>query len=452
MYVSSRPAEPVLLSQRRRPHRPANWAGNVEFRAARVRRPRTVAGLAAVVAGSTRVRALGTGHSFNRIADTTGDLISTAALPPVADIDTAARTVTAAAGVKYGDLGQRLNAAGWALPNLASLPHISVAGACATATHGSGDRNRNLAAAVRAVDLVTADGGLLTLDRDADPARFPGAVVALGALGVVTTLTLDLVPAFAVRQYVYDDLPAGELTGHFDEIMGAAYSVSVFTSWRDGRHRQVWLKHRDGDPDGFPAGRPWHGARPADGPRHPVPGMHVDTTTRQEGVPGPWHERLPHFRLGFTPSAGAELQTEYLLPRQAAVPAIEALTGLGTLIAPMLQTSEIRTVAADEAWLSMAHRQDSVAFHFTWIPDPGAVRPVVTAIEAELVPLGARPHWGKVSGMAPQAVRARYPRWDDFRALARSLDPAGKFRNDFMDSYLPSEDLYFPSEDLPAGG
>ena len=406
----------------------------------RVRRPRTVAGLQAMVAGGTRVRALGTGHSFSRIADTDGELISTAGLPPTADIDAAAGTVTVASGVKYGDLAQRLNAAGWALANMASLPHISVAGACATATHGSGDHNRNLAAAVRAVDLVTADGSLLTLDRDAGPARFPGAVVALGALGVATTLTLDLVPAFPVRQYVYDDLPGGELTGHFDEIMGAAYSVSVFTWWRGGGHFQVWLKHADGDQERFPPGRPWHGARPADGPRHPVPGMPVTTTTRQEGAPGPWHERLPHFRLGFTPSAGAELQSEYLLPRQAAIPAIEALTGLGALMAPVLRTSEIRTVAADEAWLSMAYHQDSVAFHFTWILDPGAVRPVVAAVERELVPLGARPHWGKVSGMPPQAVRARYPRWDDFGALARSLDPGGKFRNEFFDQYFEPGD------------
>jgi xylitol oxidase len=393
-----------------------------------------------VVAGSTHARALGTGHSFNRIADTTGDLISTASLPPVADIDSAAATVTAGAGVRYGDLARRLNAAGWALPNLGSLPHISVAGACATATHGSGDRNRNLPAAVRAVELVTADGGLLTLDAGADADRFPGAVVALGALGVVTTLALDLVPAFDVRQYVYDDLPADQLTSHFDEIMGAAYSVSVFTGWQGARHSQVWLKHRDGDPDAFPAGRPWHGARPADGPRHPVPGMSPATTTVQGGIPGPWHERLPHFRLGFTPSSGTELQTEYLLPRRAAVPAIEAVTGLGELLAPVLQISEIRTVAADEAWLSTAYRQDSVAIHFTWVLDPGAVRPVVAAVEKELVPLGARPHWGKVSGMAPRAVRARYPRWDDFRALARALDPAGKFRNDFIDAHFPAAD------------
>jgi xylitol oxidase len=403
-----------------------------------VRTPRTVAGLQATVAGSTRARALGTGHSFSRIADTPGELISAAGLPPVVSIDTAAATVTVGAGVKYGDLARQLDAAGWALPNLGSLPHISVAGACATATHGSGDRNRSLPAAVRALDLVTADGSLLTLDRDADPGRFPGAVVGLGALGIVTTLTLDLVPAFQVRQYVYEDLPAGQLTRHFNEILGAAHSVSVFTDWQDGRHRQVWVKHRDGEPERFPAGRPWHGARPAAGPRHPVPGMPASQATQQGGTPGPWHERLPHFRLGFTPSSGAELQSEYLLPRQSAVPAAEALACLGGLFARVLQVAEIRTVAADGAWLSMAYRQDSVAFHFTWVPDPGAVQPVIAAIEEELMPLGARPHWGKVFGMPPAAVRARYPRSDDFQALARSLDPAGKFRNDFMDTYFPA--------------
>ena len=412
----------------------------MQFRAAEVRRPHAVAELRSIVAGSTRVRALGTGHSFSRIADTDGVLIATAELPAVCDIDSTAASVTVAAGVTYGDLAQRLNAAGWALRNLGSLPHISVGGACAAATHGSGSDNGNLASAVRALELVTADGGLVTLDTRADGDRFRGTVVGLGALGIVTTLTLDLVPAYQVRQYVYEDLPASELTGHFDEIMGAAYSVSVFTDWRGGHHNQVWLKHRDGDQRRFRAGRPWHGAHPADGPRHPVPGMPADSATQQQGIPGPWHERLPHFRSAFTPSSGTELQSEYLLPRHAAVPAVTALAGLGDLFAPVLQIAEIRTVAADECWMSTCYRQDSVAFHFTWALDPGAVRPVVAAIEERLVPLGARPHWGKVCGMAPRAVRARYPRWDDFRALADSLDPAGKFRNDFMDRYFPRAD------------
>lgn len=428
------------MTQGRRPSGAANWAGNVEFRAATVRSPSTLAELRSIVAESTRARALGTRHSFSRIADTDGVLIAAAGLPVVCDIDSAAAAVTVGAGVTYGDLAQRLNAAGWALPNTGSLPHISVGGACATGTHGSGSGNGAQASTVRALELVTADGSLVTLDAGADGDRFRGAVVGLGALGVVTALTLGLVPAYQVRQYVYEDLPTSELTGHFDEIMDAAYSVSVFTDWQGGHHNQVWLKHRDGDQTRFRAGRPWHGARPADGPRHPVPGMPTDSATQQQGIPGPWHERLPHFRLAFTPSSGAELQSEYLLPRQAAAPALTALAGLGDLFAPVLQIAEIRTVAADECWMSMCYRQDTVAFHFTWALDPEAVRPVVAALEERLVPLGARPHWGKVFGMAPPAVRACYPRWDDFRALAGSLDPAGKFRNDFMDRYFPRED------------
>src|SRR5260370_33060160 len=295
-----------------RPGRPATWAGNVEFRAVAVRRPGTVAELQADVAQSTRVRALGTGHSFSRIADTEGVLVSAAGLPTIADIDPATATVSVGAGVKYGDLAQRLQAAGWALPNLGSLPPIPVAGACARGPHGSGDRNGNLATAVRALDLVTADGGLLTLRRDADRDRFPGVVVGLGAFGVVTTLTLDLVPDFEVSQYVYENLPAGQLTGHFDEIFSAAYSVSVFTSWQGTDHNQAWLKHRAGDPGAPAPRRPWHAARPADGPPHPVPGMPATQATQQGGVPGPWHERLPHFRLPFPPTPGAGLQSEYL--------------------------------------------------------------------------------------------------------------------------------------------
>jgi len=411
----------------------------VEFRAVAVRRPATVAELQAEVAQSTRVRALGTGHSFSRIADTEGVLVSAAALPTIADIDPATASVTVGAGVKYGDLAQRLHAAGWALPNLASLPHISVAGSCATGTHGSGDRNGNLATAVRALDLVTADGSLLTLHRDADRDRFPGVVVGLGAFGVVTTLTLDLVPDFEVSQYVYEDLPAGQLTAHFDEIFAAAYSVSVFTSWQGTHHNQVWLKHRAGDPFAPIPGRPWHGARPADGPRHPVPGMAATQATQQGGVPGPWHERLPHFRLGFTPSNGVELQSEYLLPRDAAAAAFTAMAGLGDLLAPVLQISEIRTVAGDGAWMSPCYDRDTVAIHFTWILDPDAVRPVVAAIEAQLTPLGARPHWGKVFSTPPATVRALYPRWAGFRALAGSLDPGRKFRNEFTDTYFPRD-------------
>jgi alditol oxidase len=416
-----------------------NWAGNVTFGAERFHRPASLPELQRLVARSTRVRALGTGHSFNRLADTPGDLVCVAGLPRVIEIDTAGSAVTLSAGLTYSEAAVALQEAGRALPNLASLPHISVAGACATGTHGSGDGNGSLATAVSAVEMVTADGGLVTVSREADPGRFPGIVVALGALGIVTRLTLDTVPAFDIRQYVYDDLPAGQVMEHFDEIVSSAYSVSLFTGWRGPRIRQAWLKRRADAPDSGPPGPRWMGGRLADGPRHPVPGMSPAACTEQLGVPGPWHERLPHFRLEFTPSAGDELQSEYLLPRAHAADALAALQPVAGRLAPVVRTSEIRTIAADDLWLSPAYQRDSVAFHFTWIRDWTAVAPAVALVEERLAPLRARPHWGKLFGTSPEAVRGLYPRLDDFRRLMHRHDPAGKFRNDLLDRYFPPD-------------
>jgi alditol oxidase len=414
-----------------------NWAGNVTFAARRLHRPASVPQLQRLVARSARVRALGTGHSFNRLADTPGDLVSVAGLPRRVEVDTAGPAVTVSAGLTYAEVATALQEAGRALPNLASLPHISVAGACATGTHGSGDGNGVLAVAVAAVEMVTADGGLVTVSREADPGGFPGTVVALGALGIVTRLTLDTVPAFDIRQYVYEDLPTGQVTGHFDEIMASGYSVSLFTDWRGPRIRQAWLKRRADGPGAAAPGPRWMGGRRADGPRHPVPGLPAAACTEQLGVPGRWHERLPHFRPEFTPSAGDELQSEYLLPRARATEALAALLPVAGRLAPVVRTSEIRTIAADDLWLSPAYQRDSVGFHFTWIKDWAAVAPAVALVEERLAPLRARPHWGKLFGTSPEVLAGLYPRLDDFRRLMRRHDPAGKFRNDLLDRYFP---------------
>jgi xylitol oxidase len=414
-----------------------NWAGNVAFGASRFDRPSSVSELQHLVARGRQVRALGTGHSFNTLADTPGDLVSLAGLPRVIEVDTANAAVTVGAGLAYGELAVKLNAAGRALHNLGSLPHISVAGACATGTHGSGNRNGSLATAVSAVEMVTAEGDLVTVSRDGDPGRFPGAVVSLGALGIVTRMTLDTLPTFDVRQYVYDDLPLEQVTEHFDEITGSAYSVSLFTDWRSPRIRQAWLKRRADATDSWAPEPRWMGGRLADGPRNPVPGQDPAHCTEQLGVPGPWHERLPHFRLEFTPSSGDELQSEYLLPRGRAIEALQALRPIAGLMAPVLRICEIRTIAADEAWLSPSYQRDTVAFHFTWIEDPAAVGPVLGEIEECLAPMHARPHWGKLFRTGPEAMPGLYPRLDDFRQLMGCYDPGGKFRNDLLDRYFP---------------
>ncbi|MFC3234109.1 FAD-binding protein [Streptomyces nitrosporeus] len=412
-----------------------NWARNITFAARRLHTPASVAELRTVVAAGTALRALGTGHSFNTVADTHGDLVSVAGLPRRIEVDRAAATATVSGGLRFGELTGELHRSGFALHNLGSLPHISVAGACATGTHGSGVTNRSLAGAVRALEFVTADGGLATLERG--DAGFQGAVVSLGALGVVTSVTLDLVPAFEIRQWVYEGLPQERLLADFDGVMSQAYSVSLFTSWRDGPLDQVWLKQRTEGTDTATAPRTWYGATLAGGPRHPVPGMPARHCTEQEGVSGPWHTRLPHFRLEFTPSNGEELQSEYFVARTDAVAAYEALDRIRDRIAPLLQISEIRTVASDDLWLSPAQGRDSVAFHFTWVPDTEAVTPVVTAIEEALAPFGARPHWGKVFTTPPAALRGLYPHYADFERLMARTDPAGTFRNAFLEQHFP---------------
>jgi alditol oxidase len=404
-----------------------NWAGNIAFSAARTHRPSTVGQLRELVAAGAQVRALGSGHSFSSIADTTGDLISLDGLPRTVRIE--AGRVTVDAAIRYSELATHLDQAGYALHNLASLPHISVAGACATATHGSGDRNGCLSTAVSAMELVTADGELVTVRRS--DGEFGGMVVALGALGIVTSMTLDTEPAFTVRQWVYQDLPRRQLDAHFAEIFASACSVSVFTDWRPPYDARIWLKQRAGAGDGPPPPR-WLDARLADVPLHPVPGMPAGYTTQQLGVPGPWHERLPHFRPEYTPSNGDELQSEYLVPRDRAVEALAALNPVADRIASVLRIAEIRTVAADELWLSMAYQRDSAAFHFTWRNDMAAVIPVLAAIEERLAPFDARPHWGKVFVMEPSALRALYPRLPDFENLLARYDPAGTFRSDFI--------------------
>ncbi|MFD3497155.1 D-arabinono-1,4-lactone oxidase [Streptomyces sp. NPDC058678] len=406
-----------------------NWAGNITFLAKELHRPHSLIALGALVAGSANVRVLGSGHSFNEIAEPGpgGVLLSLAALPTEVDVDSAARTVRVGGGVRYAELARHVHAHGMALPNMASLPHISVAGSVATGTHGSGVGNGPLASAVREVEIVTADGSTVVIGRGDE--RFGGAVTSLGALGVVTALTLDLEPSFEVEQHVFTELPLDGLD--FETVAATAYSVSLFTDWREPGFRQVWLKRRTDQPlPDFP----W--AAPATEKMHPVPGMPAVNCTEQFGVAGPWHERLPHFRAEFTPSSGSELQSEYLLPRRYARDALYAIDSIRHAVAGVLQTCEVRTVAADEQWLSPAYGRDTVALHFTWIEDTAAVLPVVRRLEAALDTFDARPHWGKVFTAPAAALRGRYPRLGDFRELARTLDPEAKFANAFVRDVL----------------
>ncbi len=407
-----------------------NWAGNLEYSSAEVHRPTSVAELQELVASATRVKALGSRHSFNTVADTDGIHILLDALPQSLVVDAAKGTVKVSGGISYGALGRALEEQGFAIHNLASLPHISVAGAIQTGTHGSGVTNPSLAAAVVGIDLVRASGELVTLTADDD--EFLASVVGVGALGIVTGLELAVRPSFEVRQRVLTGLSWESALTNFQGIASSAYSVSFFTDYTGDTIPQVWLKALDTEApltDLF-------GATAATTAMHPLPDMSAENCTEQLDVAGKWLDRLPHFRHEFTPSNGEELQSEFLLPLDQAPAALQAVRGLSEKLAPLLFISEIRTIAADEFWLSPFYKQQSVALHFTWKPLQPEVEAVLPELEEALRPFGARPHWGKLFTPGQYDFAALYPKFEDFRALVQANDPSGKFRNSLLDSVL----------------
>jgi len=408
-----------------------NWAGNVRFSAKELSRPNTFGELQQLVRENAAVHAVGGRHSFSSIADTAGTLVSLEHFNQV-KVNRGNGTVDVGAGVKYSDLCPALERQGFAVENLASLPHICVVGACSTATHGSG--TRNLAGPVIAIELVNGRGELVKLTEEDD--TFRGVVVGLGDLGIVTQVTLRVLPSFTVRQWVWENMPLSQFVGHFDETLTSGYSVSGFTTWRDDRVSEIWVKRRGADGDWNP-GPEWFGASPAPRDRHPIVSMDPTPCTAQMGIPGPAWERLPHFRPDHPPSSeGRERHSEYFVEKRYAVAAIRALYDVGSRIAKALQISEIRTVLRDELWMSTAYERDCVCLHFTWTDNDDDVAAAIPIVEAAIERFAPRPHWGKMHGRSPQQIAAQYPRIGDFRDLCRRHDPDGKFRNAYLDRYI----------------
>jgi xylitol oxidase len=416
--------------------RETNWAGTHTYRAGRLHRPSTIEELQELVARSRRLRVLGSRHAFSDIADS-DELVSLEGLPRDVEVDRHAGTVSFAASMRYGELADALHPLRLGLHNLASLPHITVAGAVATATHGSGDRSGNLATAVAGLELVTASGELLAVRR-CDP-DFDGVVVGLGALGAVTRITLDVEPAYTVRQQVFEGLEWDVLYDRFDEVTACGDSVSLFTHLGE-RAGNLWVKTRvTGGEEELPDER--FGARAATVELHPIAGLDPVICTAQLGVAGRWSDRLPHFRMGFTPSSGEEIQSEYHVPRGHALAALDALRRLEPIVAPHLLVSEVRTAAADALWLSPQHRRDTVSLHFTFKREPEAVARVLVDVEAALDPFDYRPHWGKVFLAGAETLAPRYERAADFADLVARLDPERTFANAWLERSLLGRDI-----------
>ncbi len=430
---------PFIACQPERQAPLKNWAGNLQYSTANVHYPKTVEEVQKAVAQCNKVRTLGSRHSFNAIADSTENQISTQGLNKMVSVNKSSNSVTVEGGMKYGELAPLLQSNGFALHNLASLPHISIAGACATATHGSGVKNGNLSSAVSAIEFVDAKGDVQVLSREKDGERFLGAVVGLGALGVVTKVTLDVEPTYMMKQVVYRNLPMQELEKNFYAIMSGGYSVSLFTDWKNKNVNEVWIKTRvePGAPTGSLSPE-LYGAKLATQNMHPVEDQSAENCTDQMGVPGLWYERLPHFKMGFTPSTGKELQAEYFVPIENGYAAMMALEKLHEQMTPHLFISEIRSIQADNLWMSPCYKKDCITLHTTFKQETETVMQLLPQIEEQLAPFNARPHWAKLFTMAPSVLQSRTEKLKDFKDLVNQYDPNGKFRNAFLEKNLYS--------------
>jgi len=414
-----------------------NWAGNLTYGTNNIHFPKTVEEVSSIVKKSKSLRALGSQHSFNTIADSSNQLLSLREMTDLIEVDEESNSLTVSAGVRYGDICETVDNKGYALHNLASLPHISIAGACATSTHGSGVNNGSLAAQVKAIELVKADGDIVQISKANNPGLFNAVTIGLGSIGVVTKVTLDLLPSFTMQQHIYRNLPLAELKNNFMEIMSSGYSVSLFTDWQNGNVNQIWIKSRTDNPNPINT-ETYFGATLADRDMHPIDALSAESCTEQMGVEGKWYARLPHFKMGFTPSSGDELQAEYFVPIEHGYEAMMAVESLKEDIFPHLFISEIRTIAADDFIMSPFYKKDSVAIHFTWKPHWDEVHRLMPMVESVLAPYNVRPHWGKLFTIKPLILQSRIRRLDEFKSIREEFDPSDKFVNQFVKHNLYS--------------
>jgi alditol oxidase len=405
-----------------------NWGGNLSFKQPEVLAPTSLDELAKLVR-SNRVRPAGTLHSFSDVVAGEGVLVSAAGLPIEPEILADGSTVRVGAASRFGDIALFLEANGLALQNMGSLPHISLAGASATGTHGSGDGNPILSTSLRAFSFVNYEGELKTLRRG-DP-LFETCRLGMGAYGIWVSAELETQPSYQMRQDIYRGVPWQFFVEDPARLTGAGYSVSLFGKWGGQQIDKVWVKSRidqSTPPDNF-AGIGAETKSLAE-----LAAGVGDNLTEQGGKPGPWLHRLPHFRLDATPSAGDEIQTEYFVLRDQIAGAIAALHSLANEINPVLIISEIRTIASDDAWLSPMRRGDSIALHFTWQNDVPAVTTAVAKVEAVLAEFDPIPHWGKLHGFSGEQLERVHPKLAAARAEFDQLDPMGKFSSPNLQS------------------
>jgi FAD-linked oxidoreductase len=420
-----------------------NWAGNQRAAARRVVRPTGAADIAELVgaaraAGDT-VRAVGAGHSFTGAAATDGIRLELPTDGGPVSIDGAARQVTVPAGMPLHRLNALLAAAGLAMPNLGDIDRQTVAGAISTGTHGTGGRLGGLATFVSGLELVTGTGETVRCSADSDPDLFDAARVSVGALGVLTEVTLSCVDAFTLRA---DErpLPLAEVLSTLDELVAANDHFEFYWFPYTGR-ALVKRNNRVTDGSARPLPR-WRGFLDDELLSNSVFGAVCRLARRAprlvptiNGVSaralGARTYTAPSHEVFCTPRRVRFVEMEYAVPR-AALPA--AFAGLRRAVercgTPVVFPVEVRVAAADGVWLSTSYGRDSayVAVHqYAGMP----YEPYFREVEAVMRDLDGRPHWGKLHTRNAASLDAAYPRFGDFLAVRDRLDPDRVFVNDY---------------------
>jgi len=410
-----------------------NWAGNLTFSAKEYIEIDSISKLQSIVSKASGVKVLATGHSFNDIADTNQTQISIKNLSNKIEIDSIKKVVLVPAGMQYADVCRYLETKGWALFNTASLGEITVAGAMLTGTHGSGSNNPVLSDCVEGIEMVLESGEIFNISRE-DSDEFFGFVISLGALGVFTKLKLKIVESFSIKQFVYENIGIQSISENFDDVFDKSYSVSYFSNWKKNSTGQIWMKFLDNN--NFPQlPSVWLDGNIANANQHPVKVNDPSPCTDQMGVSGKWLYRLPHFKLDSSPASGDEVQTEYLVDRAYVSHYIDELSNIGDEIAARVYATEIRTIKADDLWLSGAHGRQTVGFHFTW-KKSDSLQTFLPKIEEILGNHNGRPHWGKLFSTPRENLIGRYPKYSNFEDLLKKYDPNKKFRNSFINRYF----------------
>ncbi|MCW4352420.1 FAD-binding protein [Hoyosella sp. YIM 151337] len=425
-----------------------NWSRTVTAYPARVLRPRSTDELCGMVRKAAEaeqtIRAWGSGHSFTPAAATNGWALDLSALSGFSDIDLTRRAVTVKAGTLLRDLNAALHTLGLALENLGDIDTQTVAGAISTGTHGTGARLGNLATQVLALELVQPDGSVVRCSAEEKPDLFAAARVSLGALGVISTVTLRCVPRFVLAaneqpepiEQVLDTMQqAADANDHFEFFMfpyGCKALVKRNNRTADEPAPLSWaaefLSYELIENRAFAAlcrlGRT-------------VPASVKPAGRIADAVLSARAYRDWSYRVFATPRKVRMVESEYAIPRGALAEVLTALRSLyGRLATPVAFPVEVRFSASDEIWLSPSYDRETayVAVHqFEGMPYLEYFR----EFEAIARAAGGRPHWGKLHTLASPELGALYPRFDDFVRLRDELDPSRVFRNIYTDQVLP---------------